>query len=131
MASASEISVEAAERAINEANAMLLDIRQAAEYRLDGHIPDSINIPAFDWEHGFYLPRPGFAEEVDALEPDSLLIVACADGRLARGAAERLMTHGSWTDVAILEGGLRSWEVEDMPWEVDDDGEDGLVGAWV
>merc|ERR1712137_1259329 len=103
------LSATAAAQEVDEGRAVILDVRQRSEYRLDGQVPGSVNVPAFDWEHGFHLPRGGFTEEVSALGFDQLLlIVACADGRLSQGAASTLLADGTVAHVAVLEGGLWS-----------------------
>ena len=125
--------------------AVLLDVRQPAEYRLDGHAPEpvvSVNVPSHSWEHGFYLPIDTFAEVAlcelatemgaatgmkDDLPP---VIVACADGRLAASAAAQLRGAGL-KQCAWCEDGLRGLEAEGMELAIDEDGEDGLSGAWV
>ena len=129
---------------------LLVDVRQPAEYRLDGHIQGSVCVPAYSWEHGYHLPRgEAFVDELadelsqhaTAASGDALAVVLiCADGRLAAGAAQLLEDSGAAADVSVLEGGLQAWEWdaeeqgdESMlpPLVIDEDGEGGLVGAWV
>ena len=118
-------------------SATLLDVRQPGEYRLDGHVDGSENIAAYTWEHGFYLPKEGFAEEVAAEHAaDAPLVIMCADGMLSKGAAA-VLEGAAFTNVQTLNGGLRAWEAEAEedegvpPLTVDEDGEGGLTGAWV
>jgi rhodanese-related sulfurtransferase len=131
---------------LSSGGAILLDVRQPAEYRLDGHAPSyvqSINVPSQSWEHGFYLPLESFsADAVSALAdgagvpidaaPEGYppVIVACADGRLAAAAVTQLRAAGV-EQCGCCEGGLRALEAEGMEMEVDEDGEAGLNGAWV
>ena len=68
---------------------------------------------------------------------DAPLVLLCADGRLARGAAA-MLEGAAFANVQTLEGGLEAWawEAEEEgsrvpPLVVDDDGEGGLPGAWV
>lgn len=130
---------DAASRLKGERLAVLLDVRQPAEFRLDGHVEGSDNVPAYTWEHGFYLPKEGFAEEVAETHAlDAPLIVLCADGRLARGAAA-VLEAAAFSDVSVVAGGMRAWaeEAEEdeavPPVVVNEDGEGGLTGegAWV
>ncbi|KAL1507075.1 hypothetical protein AB1Y20_007936 [Prymnesium parvum] len=115
----------------------LLDVRQPAEYRLDGHVEGSANIAAYSWEHGFYLPSPSFAAQVaDEYSTEAPLVLVCADGSLSKGAAA-VLESAAFTEVRYLEGGLRAWEADaedDVgvpPLVVDEDGQAGLTGAWV
>jgi rhodanese-related sulfurtransferase len=112
--------------------ATLIDIRQPGEFRLDGHLDASTNIAAYDWQHGFYTPREEFAEEVlEVCDPADRIVLLCADGRLSVGARSVLESH-AFTDVSVLDGGLNEWQAEELPgFVVDEDGEGGLVGAWV
>ena len=117
----------------------LLDVRQPGEYRLDGHVDGSVNIAAYTWEHGFYLPAAGFAAAVfeAGFDRDEPVVLLCADGKLARGAAAALVAD-AFTNVCLVEGGLEAWEAEAEDEEaglpklvVDDDGEGALTGSWV
>ena len=132
-----EVSASEAAALYQSQAVTLIDVRQPAEYRLDGHIDGSRNIAAYTWEHGFYLPKEGFAAEVASEhEVDGALILLCADGMLSKGAGAALEA-ASFTNVQILLGGLRSWEAEaahdsSVPsLVVEQDGEGGLTGAWV
>ena len=60
------------------------------------------------------------------------IVLVCADGQRSAGALAALESSG-FASVAVLDGGLRAWEAEeDLPGVVvDEDGEGGLVGAWV
>ena len=111
---------EAAERT-------LIDIRQPAEFRLDGRIDGSVNIAAYSWEHGFHLAVPGFEDEVaEAYEKDAAIVLVHSFPALADGAAAVLEGAG-FTNVATVDGGLAAWDPDELI--VDDD--EGLVGAWV
>ncbi len=123
---------------MREEGAALIDVRQPAEFRLDGHVEGSDNIPAYTWEHGFYLPSEGFADEVAAAyAPDAPLLLLCGDGSLSSGAAA-VLEAASFTNVQTVAGGLTAWsagaeeEGADLPAVlIDEDGEGGLTGAWV
>ena len=106
----------------------LIDVRQPAEYRLDGRVDGSINIAAYSWEHGFHVPLDDFAATVsdEGFELDAPIALIHSMPMLATGAAQVLEAAG-FTDVSIVEGGLQSWEPEALI--VDDD--EGLVGSWV
>lgn len=131
---------------LTSGGAILLDVRQPAEYRLDGHAPASvrsINVPSQSWEHGFYLPLDSFAADAIAALAEAAgvpvgaalggcppVLVACADGRLAAAAAAQLRDAGV-AQCGCCEGGLHALEAQGMELEVNEDGEAGLNGAWV
>ena len=113
---------------LSEGEVALIDVRQPAEYRLDGRVDGSINIAAYSWEHGFHVPLDDFAATVseEGFEVDAPIALIHSMPMLATGAAQVLEAAG-FTDVSIVEGGLQSWEPEALI--VDDD--EGLVGSWV
>ena len=133
-----EVAAHDAAALLRRTTAALIDVRQPAEYRLDGHVEGSVNICAFSWEHGFYLPSETFAQEVAKnFARDTQIVLLCTDGSLSKGAAATL-EHAAFTNVCTLEGGLRHWEAEAWNDEelvpslvIDEDGEGGLTGAWV
>ena len=125
LAAATIDAADAASR-LRSGAAALVDIRQPAEFRLDGRIDGSVNLPAYSWEHGFHVPLPDFAETVaEDLPRDGEILLIHSYPALADGAASVLEAAG-FSNVASVEGGLNSWEEELI---VDDD--EGLVGAWV
>ena len=133
------LEIEPAEAAelLRSEGARLVDVRQPAEYRLDGHVDGSANVAAYSWEHGFYLPSEGFAAEVAAeFEKEAPLVLLCATGMLAKGAAD-VLEAAAFTNVLTLAGGLQAWEAEaedeaaGIPaLVIDEDGEGGLTGTW-
>ena len=60
------------------------------------------------------------------------IVLLCADGRLSAGAAAQLEEFG-FSDVAICDGGLDAYAADEaLPaLVIDEDGQEGLVGAWV
>jgi rhodanese-related sulfurtransferase len=133
-----EVTASEAAALIASRSATLLDVRQPSEYRLDGHVEGSANVAGFSWEHGFYLPREDFAAVVsEDHQADEPLVLMCAEGSLAKGAAAVLEAAG-FKRVSTLDGGLRAWEAAAEeegagvpPLVIDEDGEGGLTGAWV
>ena len=135
-----ELSPAEAAALARQGTATLFDVRQPAEWRLEGHVGGSTNLAAFTWEHGFYLPSEAFASEVAAVcTRAETIVLLCADGKLANGAAAVLVAAG-FADVRTVEGGLRAWEADAdeaadpevvPPLLVDEGGEGGLNGAWV
>ena len=105
---------------------------------MDGHVSGSVCVPAFDWQHGFYTPRKEFPAEVmesiGTTSTSSKVLLCCMDGKLSAGACAALVDSGLYSadQVEVLEGGLRAWEASELEeLIIDDDGEGGLVGAWV
>ena len=87
--------------------------------------------------HSLHPPHlPPLLQVSAAYAPDATLVLLCANGRLAKGAAA-VLEGAAFTNVQTLEGGLDAWawEAEEEggvpPLVVDDDGEGGLPGAWV
>ena len=80
---------------------------------------------------GFFLPLD-FAALVRAEEYtlDAPLLLACADGSRSAAACASLRAAG-FDRATALDGGLAAWEAEGFALLVEEDGEDGLVGAWV
>ena len=83
-----------------------------------------------------YAPHLSPVQVRAAYAPDAPLVLLCANGRMAQGAAA-MLEEAAFTNVQTLEGGLDAWawEAEEEggvpPLVVDDDGEDALPGAWV
>mmetsp|Transcript_408 Transcript_408/g.1025 ORF Transcript_408/g.1025 Transcript_408/m.1025 type:complete len:179 (-) Transcript_408:235-771(-) len=109
----------------------VLDVRMEAEYRLEGHIEGSVSLPSHSWEHGFFLPLdyPATVHE-EEYSSDTPLLLYCATGARSAAACQSLREAG-FTRARVLEGGIAAWEEEGLPLVTDEDGEAGLVGAWV
>ena len=122
-------SIDAGDAAelLSAGKCVLIDIRQPAEYRLDGRIDGSVNIAAYSWEHGFHVPLEDFAATIgDDYDKDAQLILIHSLPPLATGAAAVLEAAG-FSNCQWVDGGLNSWDVDELI--VDDD--EGLVGSWV
>lgn len=89
---------------VNQQNARLIDIRDAAEFR-GGHITGSENIP---------LSRLG--EHIAQLktETDRPIVVICNLGQSASGACQQLQAAGL-TQVFKLDGGISNWKSQSLP----------------
>ena len=92
----------AATRLINDAHAVVLDIREDAEFAA-GHLPNARNIPM-----GELAAR---AAELPAGKP---VIVCCATGNRSTGAAGTLRKTGR-DQVFNLAGGLQAWRQAGLP----------------
>lgn len=99
-----ELSCADATLKINRENAVVIDVRTAAEF-VTGHVPDSINIP-----------RDKLKERVAELEKfkGRPLILNCASGVRAGGACGELRRLG-FEQVFQLAGGMSGWLQAGLP----------------
>jgi len=100
------IGAPAATQLINRQNALMLDLRDSAQYS-DGRVPNAVNIP---------LAELGSRGQDLAKYKGRPVIAYCERGNQSRGAAAVLATLG-FTDVFTLDGGLRAWSAAGMPIE--------------
>lgn len=91
---------------INHKDALVLDVREAAEYAA-GHILNARSLPIGELE-----ARAG---ELDKFK-DRPVIVACATGGQSGGAVTLLRNKG-FTQVTSLAGGLAAWKQASLPTE--------------
>jgi rhodanese-related sulfurtransferase len=91
-----------ATRLINDAHAVVLDVREPAEFNA-GHLPNSRHIPLGELE--------GRAGELPSGKP---VIVVCAAGPRAGRAAAMLRKAGR-EEVFTLDGGLNAWRQAGLP----------------
>lgn len=91
-------SKEAQQMIEDNKDALILDVRTAAEYE-SGHIPNAINLSNEDIQAG----------KVDSLKDKSqLIMVYCRSGNRSRQAAQKLAELG-YTNVVDF-GGIQSWQ---------------------
>jgi rhodanese-related sulfurtransferase len=89
---------------INHQNAVVLDVREPAEYST-GHILNSVNVPL-----------AALDERIGELEPyrGRPVIVCCRTGpRAARASA--LLRRNDFASVSKLSGGVLAWESAGLP----------------
>jgi rhodanese-related sulfurtransferase len=91
-----------ATRLINDANAVVVDVREPAEFNA-GHLPNARNIPLKDLDK-----RSG---DLPAGKP---VIVVCASGQRSARAAATLRKTGR-DQVFCLDGGLQAWQQAGLP----------------
>lgn len=98
------VSIPEAVRLINDEDAVVLDVRPAADFR-KGHIHGAVNIPLAQ-----------LAERQRELGKDKSrpVIVCCAIGSAAPAAAETLRKLG-WERAVVLRGGLAEWRQASLP----------------
>jgi rhodanese-related sulfurtransferase len=101
---AKAVSSNEATMLINREEAVVVDVRSAAEYA-EGHIPGSINLPA---------DRVG--ERLGELEKFRArpIIVTCQTGIRAGGACSKLK-KGGFERLYELTGGLGAWQQAGLP----------------
>ena len=91
-------STEAQQMIEDNKDALILDVRTAAEYE-SGHIPNAVNLSNEDIQAG----------KVDSLKDKSqLIMVYCRSGNRSRQAAQKLAELGD-TNVVDF-GGIQSWQ---------------------
>ena len=91
-------SKEAQQMIEDNKDALILDVRTAAEYE-SGHIPNAVNLSNEDIQAG----------KVDSLKDKSqLIMVYCRSGNRSRQAAQKLAELG-YTNVVDF-GGIQSWQ---------------------
>ena len=91
-------STEAQQMIEDNKDALILDVRTAAEYE-SGHIPNAVNLSNEDIQAG----------KVDSLKDKSqLIMVYCRSGNRSRQAAQKLAELG-YPNVVDF-GGIQSWQ---------------------
>lgn len=103
---AREVGALAATQLINRQDALILDLREGAEYAA-GRVPNALHIPlaqleARRGELAKFVSRP--------------IIAYCDRGQSNRSAVSALSKLG-FTEVFTLHGGLRAWSDAGMPLE--------------
>jgi rhodanese-related sulfurtransferase len=101
-----EVTTLEAVQLINRRDALVVDIRDAAEYGT-GHITGSRHIPARE-----------LAERLKDIEKfkSRPVIVACRTGSRA-GASAEVLRKGGFGEVLVLRGGIAAWQQAGMPLE--------------
>lgn len=89
---------------VNSADALVLDVRDASEFKL-GHITGSLNIP-----------YAKLAERMDELKktPERPIVVVCKMGQVAGAATLQLKVAGL-SRVFKLDGGISNWKASSLP----------------
>lgn len=99
----STLSIHGATRLINDGNAILVDVREAKEFK-EGHIVDSLNIP-----------HNKLSEQLPQLDKHKEKTIVLVDkmGQHAGNAGRVLKTKGF--SVNRLQGGISEWQSQNMP----------------
>jgi rhodanese-related sulfurtransferase len=91
---------------INRKDAVVLDVRDAAEYK-SGHITNARNVPEAELDSR--------AKELDKVKTKPI-IVSCGRGNRSAAIATKLRKLG-FADVVSLRGGIAAWQQANMPLE--------------
>lgn len=106
VAGAKQIGTLEATRLMNTGDALILDVREAAEFAA-GRIPRSRNFPFSD-----LAKRMGDLEKFKS-KP---VVVTCASGSRSSGAV-RLLKNAGFSNLYLLKGGLAAWRDASLPVE--------------
>lgn len=101
-----EVSVQEAVQLINRRDAVVIDVRDAADFA-SGHIPNARHIPAGEVEKRL--------KELEKLKQRPV-IVSCRSGNRA-AAASALLRKNGFAEVFPLKGGILGWQQAAMPLE--------------
>ena len=101
-----EVGPTQAVQLINRHDALVLDIRDAADYK-SGHITNARHLPESELESR--------AKELEKMKSRPI-IVSCARGNRSANVAGRLRKLG-FGEVVALRGGLAAWQQANMPLE--------------
>ncbi len=106
MRTATEVGPSDAVMLINRKDAVVLDVRDDAEFA-GGHITNARHVP-----------EKQLADHLKALEKfkSKPVIVSCASGRRSAAVADNLRKQG-FADVVALRGGIGAWVQAGMPLE--------------
>ena len=99
-----KVSTHEATRLINQNNAIVLDIREKADFKA-GHVVDSINIPNAQVTNRI--------EELGKHKSDPIIVV-CKTGQTASAASKALKDNG-FEQVYRLGGGIMEWTNNNLP----------------
>ena len=101
-----EVGPAEAVQLINRRDAVVLDVRDADDYK-SGHITNARHVPEAELE--------ARAKELEKVKSKPI-IVSCARGNRSAGVAGRLRKLG-FNEVFSLRGGLTAWQQANMPLE--------------
>jgi len=99
-----KVSTHEATRLINTQNAVVLDIRERADFNA-GHLVDSINIPNSQVVNRL--------SELEKHKSDPIIVV-CKTGQTASAASKALKDNG-FAQVYRLSGGIMEWTNSNLP----------------
>lgn len=95
------ISPQQAVTKINQGDTVIIDVREAAEFK-QKYIENAINVPLGSLTE--QLPKLGDYKNKPVL-------IACESGARSASAA-RLLSKGGFTDLYVITGGMQAWETD-------------------
>jgi rhodanese-related sulfurtransferase len=98
------VSTQELVRLVNKDNAIVLDVRDRAEFD-EGHIVDAVNIPYASLESRLDEFKKNKARPV---------VIACKMGQHS-GAAGTLLQKNGFSNVVRLTGGYSEWRAQNLP----------------
>lgn len=105
------LSVDEVSQHLESGDVTLVDVREPEEITRDGAIPGAVLAPRGMLE---FWADPSSAYHRADFDPNSRTILYCASGGRSALAAQSLQCLG-YTDVAHLDGGLKSWKERGRP----------------
>ena len=106
VAAGTQVGTADAIKLINHEHALVLDVREAAEFN-KGHILDAVNLPMSKFEERL----AEFNED-----RDRAIVVCCATGSVA-GRASGSMKKAGFSKLHRLRGGMAAWQTDNLPLE--------------
>jgi rhodanese-related sulfurtransferase len=101
-----EVSVPQAVQLINRRDAVVIDVREAAEYAA-GHLPNARHIPGGEIDKRL--------KEIEKFKQRPIVVV-CQTGNRSAAACGRLRKNG-FAEAYNLKGGILGWQQASMPIE--------------
>lgn len=101
---ASQVDPAAAIRLMNNDDAVVVDVREAADFK-KGHIKNAKNIP-----------MSSLKQQLDGIanQKEKPVLMYCRSGNIS-GRACRLLKKSGYTDVHNLAGGILGWQDANLP----------------
>lgn len=100
------VSIAEAVRLLNHEQAVIVDVREAEEYR-SGHIPKSVHVPLSGLSSGL--------AQLEKFKARPVIVSCRTSNRSARAAA--LLRQKQFANVQVLAGGIQAWQSENLPVE--------------
>lgn len=100
----SKVSLLQATQLINQGKAVIVDVREAAEFKA-GHVRDARNIPLKE--------LPTRMSELDKFKSRSVIVVCQAGVTSAKAAAQ--LKKAGFEQAVSLEGGIAAWQAQGLP----------------